>query len=342
VIEGKTRALSRAPAIHPFSVFMAFNIAMKKNRIHLWPAELLMLKLGAALLALDASLVLLRGVSLDTHRYGMTLGMAALIAAVGLAYRKSGRSEAIACTAIAFGLLVIFSSALSALNYLLLPNWRPGIDAWLAQVDALFGYHWPDAIALTARYPVVNELMRWSYNSTSLQIALVAVALGLTSRRRSLHAMMLTVAISSLATVAFWALVPSLGPTALHDLPAELLAAVQPVVDPAYGKEITTLMREGVTKLSPDEFRGLIAFPSFHTIMALIATYHAREMRWLLYPLLAVNALILPAVLIHGGHHLVDIPAGLAVFVLAALLARRMVGGTPSEKPATIAKKAAA
>ncbi len=128
----------------------------------------------------------------------------------------------------------------------------------------------------------------------------------------------------------------------LHDLPAELLAAVQPVVNPGYGKEITTMMREGVTRLSPDEFRGLIAFPSFHTIMALIATYHAREMRWLLYPLLAVNMLILPAVLVHGGHHLVDIPAGFAVFALAALLAGKMVGAAASDSPAATAENAAA
>lgn len=311
---------------------------MVKNRF-LWPAELLMLKLSAALIALDVALVLLRGVSFDTHRYGLTFAMAAFIGAIGLAYRKSGRSEAIACTGIAFGLLVAFSSALSALNYLLLPNRRPAIDGWLARTDALFGYHWPDAIALSARYPVVNELMRWSYNSTSLQIALVAVALGLANRRCSLHAMVLTVALSSLATVAFWALFPSLGPSALHDLPADVLAAVHPVVNPAYGEEITRLMREGITKLSPDEFRGLIAFPSFHTIMALIATWYARELRWLLYPLLSVNLFILPAVLVHGGHHLIDIPAGFAVFTLAVFVAGRMVR---TAHPAPAIEKAAA
>lgn len=315
---------------------------MTPSRFRLWPAELFILKLSASLMALDALLILLRGVDLDAQRYGLTFGMAAIISAVGFAYRRSGRSEPIASTAIAFGLLIAFSSALSAFNYLLLPNWRPGIDAWLTRVDSLFGYHWPDAIALSAQYPTVNELMRWSYNSTSFQIALVAVVLGLTGRRRTLHAMMLTVVISSLATIVFWALFPSLGPSALHTLPAELVAAVRPIVDPGYGSEITTLMREGVRKLSPDEFRGLIAFPSFHTVMAVIATCYARNIRWLLFPLLAVNLLIFPAVLVHGGHHLVDIPAGLVVFVLAALIAQRMLGETQPERPVSTDRARAA
>lgn len=316
---------------------------MTPSKFRLWPAELLILKLNAALIALDAFLILLRGVTIDVHRYGLTFGIAGIISAIGVAYRRSGRSETIASTTIGFGLLVVFSSLLSALNYLLLPNWRPGIDAWLAVIDSLFGYHWPDAIALSAQYPQVNELMRWSYNSTSFQVALVAVGLGLTGRRHTLHAMMLAVALSSLTTVIFWALFPSLGPSTLHTLPAELLAAVHPVVDPTYGDEIATLMREGVRKLSPDEFRGLIAFPSFHTIMALIATYYARKMRWLLLPLLMVNLLIFPAVLVHGGHHLVDIPAGLAVFALAAFIAQKMVGETQSElSVSTIDRKAAA
>lgn len=306
---------------------------MTQDRFRLWPAELFVLKLSAGLIALDVFLILLRSVSVDTQRYSLTFGMAAIILAVGFAYRRSGRSERIASTAITCGLLIVFSSALSALNYLLLPNWRPGIDPWLTKIDSLLGYHWPDALALSARYPTINDLMWVSYSSTSFQIALVAVALGLTGRLATLHVMMLALAISSVMAVVFWALFPSLGPSTLHALPAELLAVVKPVVDPAYGAEIAALMRHGTNTLSPDEFRGLIAFPSFHTIMAVLATYYARNIRWLLPPLLMLNLLIFPAVLVHGGHHLVDIPAGLAVFALAAFIGQKMVGEAEPECP---------
>ncbi|MEL6947337.1 MAG: hypothetical protein AAFO73_06840, partial [Pseudomonadota bacterium] len=40
---------------------------------------------------------------------------------------------------------------------------------------------------------------------------------------------------------------------------------------------------------------------------------------------LVLNALILPGTLIHGGHHLVDLPAGFCLFLIGAFFANRIV-----------------
>ncbi|RUM96122.1 hypothetical protein EET67_19195 [Pseudaminobacter arsenicus] len=307
---------------------------MTQSRFRLWPAELFILKLSASLMALDACLILLRGSNIDIASYGAVIGLAVVLFAVGFAYRRTGRSEPIASTAICTGLLVLFTSSMSQFSYLLLPNPRPVIDAWLTAIDGLFGYHWPDALALSARHPLFNEAMRFAYLSTLPQMAILVVVLGLTGRIRTLQALIGSIAISGMLTVMFWGVFPSLGPSTLYAVSPEILATVRPVVDPEYGADITRLLHDGPSHLSPDEIRGLIAFPSYHTVLAATATYYSRKVSWAFPFFLIVNLIVLPAVLVHGGHHLVDIPAGFAVFAVSAFIAHRMVGDNRLPQPA--------
>ena len=79
----------------------------------------------------------------------------------------------------------------------------------------------------------------------------------------------------------FLAIFPTTGPSSLYDLTDEWLwlwlSAVHPVLGPSHGKDVTSLMREGVPLLTPKDIRGLIAFPSYHTVLALAATYYAQR-----------------------------------------------------------------
>jgi hypothetical protein len=128
----------------------------------------------------------------------------------------------------------------------------------------------------------------------------------------------------------FWAIFPSLGPSAFYDIPEETLRAVRPIVGPEYGDDILNLLHHGASFLSPNELRGLIAFPSFHIVLAFVATYYARNLRWLFPAYLLINLIVLPAVLAHGGHHLCDIPAGIAVFAFAIACTRAALRSRPA------------
>lgn len=313
---------------------------MLSKSLLLHPSELLMLRVTLTAMVLDALLIAVRGATVDFPGYGAVAGMAFALLALGFAYRRLGRSEAIGATATCAGLFILFTSALSLFNYVLVPNGRPLIDGLLIRADAMLGYEWPNMIAWAARHPLFNEFMRFAYMSTLPQIALLVIALGLTERFRDLRSLMTTVVVAGTFTVLFWGIFPSAGAKAFYDLPDDLLAAVRPMVDPAYGAAIMALVRDGADRLSPDELRGLVAFPSFHIVLALIATYHARNVWWLLVPYAILNAIVLPAVLVHGGHHLVDIPAGIVVFLFALSCARRMLDPKPVEAGAALGNSA--
>jgi membrane-associated phospholipid phosphatase len=64
---------------------------------------------------------------------------------------------------------------------------------------------------------------------------------------------------------------------------------------------------------------GIVSFPSFHTAGVLIMLWALRR-TVLLWPALAVNALLLLGVPAWGGHYFVDMAGGAAVAILAIML----------------------
>ncbi len=239
--------------------------------------------------------------------------------------RSKGRSERIASALICSGAFIFFSACLSLFNYLLLPIVRPLIDVPIAEIDAMFGYHWPDVMALAANYPAVTSVLKFAYITTIPQFAMLVVILGLSGRLRDLHVMITSVAITATLTICFWGLFPTLGAKSMYILTPELWAAVNPIVDEEYAKDLLRIGEHGPGLISPQEIRGLIAFPSYHAVLAFTAMYAARNVRFVAQIFLILNLLILPGIFIHGGHHLMDLPAGFAMFVFGTWLARRAV-----------------
>ncbi|MBN9249443.1 MAG: phosphatase PAP2 family protein [Mesorhizobium sp.] len=295
---------------------------MKTAATHLFPAEAFVLRVSATVALIDVALILVRGPRVDLAAYGTLTALVTGLLVLGLFYRRSGRSETIGAMATSAGLFIFFTAVMSLFNYLLTPNPNPPIDNWLFQIDTALGYDWPEMLGWAAQHLWFNEMMRFSYASTLPQIALLLVVLSLSSRMDDLHGLMITVVVAGTISVMFWGLFPSAGAKAYHTLPDEVLRAVRPIVDPAYGAEILALLKNGSPFLSPNELRGLIAFPSFHIVLAVTATYYARNVRWLFALYLVINLIVLPAVLVHGGHHLADIPAGIAVFAFAVFCTR--------------------
>lgn len=299
----------------------------------LLPAERFIFNVTFAAMLIDGAGAWLRGIGIAWLPFtGTTLAAGALVG-LGLAYRKSQRSDRIAAALVCTGLFIAFSLWLATYNYMLMPVIRPPMDVFLARLDTVVDYRWPEMIALAAQHPVFNTVLKFIYMTTLPQVALMIVVLGLTDRIRDLHTMCLTIAIGATITILFWGLFPSIGPAWLSPRPdAADLALVRPLLGVHWGSDIHRLVLRGVSFISPDHIDGIIAFPSFHTVLALVVIYFSRNVRWLFPVTLVVNLLMLPALLIHGSHHLVDVPGGVATFLLALAGARRVMAATTSAK----------
>lgn len=277
--------------------------------------------IAASLIAVDLVWAIAGGFQIDVMAYAR-LGLLSIgLVGAGIFYQIRRAEPRIAAMLVGAAFLCSFSAAASALNYFLLTAHGPRIDAALVAADRALGFNWVDAMTAMADYPLFNRVLFFAYNIVLPEIALMTVILGWSGNAEKTYRFCTAVAVGALIAIFIWALIPSVGTQALFTLPPDVAAKLNLAVDADYGATLNQLLRDGPGYISPSEVRGLIAFPSYHGVLALIVTWYARSVPRLFWPLAVINALVLVATPIHGGHHLVDVLAAFPVTALALLLA---------------------
>ncbi len=252
--------------------------------------------------------------------YVATLGLAA----IGGYVRQVKAAPRIALALVGAAIFTGFTAVSSIFIFALFPLPNPLIDPALIQADAVLGYHWPTAVAWLAQYPGFAAVLGYIYHSSLVQILLTIVLLAALSREIALHRFLLVGIITLIIAVAIWWVIPSVGPSAFQSIPEADRLATGLYFDPTYGQHLKNLVEVGPRQISPEVITGVVAFPSYHMIMALMVVWFSRG-TFAFLPLTAVNTAMVPATLTHGGHHLVDLLAGLAVFALSVWLASRLI-----------------
>ena len=302
------------------------QIAATRKWFEIFPAEKLVLNISLVLVVLNLGQVILRDVNFDWNAYLSVAAIAFGCFSLGQFYRISGRSPRIGLALVCTGLFTLFSSMVVVFNYLLMPVASQPIDATLVWLDSLMGYHWPSVIAWGAEHPTINTILKYAYMTTMPQVGAMIIILGMSGRARQLHAVVVSMTITSVIAIVFWGYFPSHGAKSLFELAPEIEALANPFVTTGYGKELLRMAAEGPGLITPSEIKGLIAFPSYHIVLACTALYAVRNVKWVFPVYLVLNILILPATSFHGGHHMVDAFAGIALFVVGTILAEKTVG----------------
>lgn len=280
--------------------------------MHVLPVERFILILIATLAVLDAGLIVLNGVEIDVAGYAVLISCGLLCLAIGQFYRRIRSEARIAVPVTAAGLFILFSIAGSIFNYLLLPVRFPTIDELLVRSDAALGFTWPGFMAWMTQYPFVVRVLGFVYQTSLMQMIAVILILGFSGKFPQLHRFLLTGIVGSLLAIVCWFFFPAFGTSAVYDVSA--IAGLPLVVTSGYGEELRQLAQLGVTVLTPEKVLGLVAFPSVHTLMACLSVFFLRENRFLFPVALCLNLMMLPAIIIHGGHHLSDMLGGFALF----------------------------
>lgn len=256
--------------------------------------------------------------------YAATLGLAA----IGGYVRQAKAAPRVALALIGAAIFTGFTAVSSIFIFALFPLPNPLIDPTLIEADAVLGYHWPSAVALLAQYPGVAAVLGYIYHSSLVQILLVIVLLAALSREVALYRFLVVGIMTLIFAVAIWWFIPSVGPSAFQSIPEADRLATGLYFDPAYGEHLMNLVQIGPRQISPEVITGVVAFPSYHMIMALMVVWFARG-TFAFLPFAAVNTAMVPATLTHGGHHLVDLLAGLAVFALSVWITNRLIRQPP-------------
>lgn len=217
--------------------------------------------------------------------------------------------------------LIWFSCAIAVLNYLVVAFERPLIDDTLMAWDRALGIDWVALFGTLKGVSGLSQLLTIAYASSLLQIAVVVPVLALLGRIERLDRFFLAFILAAAVTIGFWAVFPSFG-AATHLFSTGAIADLTgATVDRTYAEALLALKAGQTPHIVMAQMRGLIAFPSFHTVMAVLTIYAAAAVPHALWPAIIWNAIVLLSVPVDGGHHVVDIPAGLVLAVAAIAVA---------------------
>ena len=277
---------------------------------------------GIGLLAVLMALALQRNVNWPPFLVGYfaTVGLAG----IGAYVRQVKAAPRIALALVGASIFTGFTAVSSIFIFALFPMVNPLIDPTLIALDARLGYHWPDLIAWLAQYPALAQGLGYVYHSSLPQIFLTIILLAALSRELALHRFLLVGIVTLILAVAIWWAMPSVGPSAFQPIPEDHRIATGLYYSPAYGDFLRSLVEVGPPRITPEVITGVVAFPSYHMIMALMVVWFTRGTVAFL-PAALVNTAMVPATLSHGGHHLIDLLGGLAVFALGLWITQRLI-----------------
>jgi hypothetical protein len=290
----------------------------------LHPGEIILLALLGGLITATVVLAALRGQAVDWASFAPAIGMSLMMVAVGVYARVVKQAARLGLGVIGFGIFMAFTGSVSILAFTVFPFVNPRVDPQLMALDASVGFVWLDFVERVASVPHLGLVLRHVYESSLVQMVLVILLLAFLDRPTQLHRFLLTGIIAMMVTLTIWHNWPSIGPPAYVTIAPELAARSSLMADQAVGAMLLGLANHGAAVITPDIVTGTVSFPSYHLIMALMVVWFTRGTVFFA-PVLVVNLAMVPATILHGGHHVIDLAGGIVTFGLCLWIACRIV-----------------
>lgn len=214
-------------------------------------------------------------------------------------------------------------------------------DATLASTDKLFRLDWYSLLRWVDAHRSIADILSYAYVSFVQQAVGVVIILSLLGEYRRLQTLILAFQICALSCAAIAAFMPAVGEYAYLKINPAIQFQWLPSFVTSYVADVIQL-RTDAPFIPLDGFKGVITFPSFHSALGFLffwAFWRTPVVRWIAFIL---NATMVAATPIFGGHYFVDVGAGLLVAFGSVLIARRVVkriqlhingGGHPILKP---------
>ena len=249
-----------------------------------------------------------------------------------LRLRSFDRQNALATFSEVLALILLGGLANAALAMIALRSGAPMADSLLKWMDSLAGLSAQGLVSWMTDQGTSLEPLHIIYESSFPQLAVTVLLLPFLGRQLEAWrlcflflAALLTCALISFVLPAYGSFIDA-APSTIRALPAGA---------GTYAFESVAQFRATpVAELGLNDITGVITFPSFHTIMALITIQAWSWTRTLRLPILGWNLAVIFTTLPMGGHYYVDIAAGIVLWWGWSSVAKAIVRRTEPENRA--------
>lgn len=259
----------------------------------------------------------------------------AILLGASLRLRSAGRIDALTMFSEILGVLLLGGLAAVAVAMVATRSGAPIADPWLSSADELVGLSAQGIVSWLASFDVSLEALHLIYESSFFQIAASILLLPFLGRPAEAWRLcflfivcLLSCAIISFATPAYGTFI---------DASRTTIEAMPPGAGTFWWGSLDQGRSAEIMVIGLKDFGGVIAFPSFHMIMALLmiqAWSWSRTFRW---PVLVANLAVIFTTLPMGGHYFVDLIAGALLWLAGSAVADWLLRDRPVSEPNGVA-----
>lgn len=287
----------------------------------------IMLGVCAAGLASAIILPIIGGWSVDwlTFLPGIQIGVLMLLFWPYTSWRQLDRITVALETAVVGIVLAVPTLIIS---YATTRTAMPLADAQLESLDLAFGFHWASYMAWIDGHYLLERALWYAYISFAPQLLVVPLLLGATGQFRRAYMFIFGyfVICAVSCTISIW--FPALGYFESYSMTEADFDNVTGYLAYTFLEAFHDVRSNADFVLSMDNAHGIITFPSIHAGIACLCGWAMWRTPVLKWGFLVLNILMLVSAISHGGHYMVDLPAGALVAIFTIWGAYRLFGGT--------------
>jgi membrane-associated phospholipid phosphatase len=252
---------------------------------------------------------------------------------VSCCYRRLRPDPWIGFGAEACAQLTLVLSLGIALSYPLATAGFPYCDALLNSADRWMRLDWRTYLHFINDHATLAVLTWLAYRSMLFQFAVLALALVTASQIARLQQYVLASALALFLTLAVFTFMPAGGIYSFLQIEPAEFANLSPIMTHNQTQLLDALRTGQQTMV--DQMQGLITFPSFHAVWAILFAWGFYPIKQLRFGALMLNLLVIASTPIQGAHYFIDIVGGAAVAGIAIYAATRLTGDATEHAPSS-------
>jgi membrane-associated phospholipid phosphatase len=191
----------------------------------------------------------------------------------------------------------------------------PWNDGQLARIDRTLGVEVPDVLRLMEQWPGVAHLLEFAYGLLILLVMLTIMIPPLYGRMDKAKEFAIASLAAAAVSIPLLAFFQAAGPWSIY--------GYAPSPEQAGMTRTLLALRSGEAfELDLGNHDGLICFPSFHTVLAVLCCVALWPVPFVRWPSAIVAGLIVLSTVTTGWHYIVDVLGGLIVAAAALAAAR--------------------